>query len=86
MAEASALFAAVPVPPPSSSQCSTQCHGRVAMISGARSCEIAALSSRKSMKLSKQLVDFTGQSRLQALSGTSSFIRVLRTRPDGFRF
>ncbi|KAG0565712.1 hypothetical protein M758_7G008800 [Ceratodon purpureus] len=64
MAEASTLFAALPVVPgalPSSSrsQCSTQCHGRVAVISGARNCR----------KFSKQLVDFTGQSRLQALSG-----------------
>lgn len=54
------------------------------MISGARSCEIAALSSRKSMKLSKQLVDFTGQSRLQALSGcsfrTSRRVRCLHVR------
>lgn len=73
MAESSTLFAALPVvpgTPPSSSrsQCSTQCHG---VIPGTKRYEITAVSCRKSMKFSKQLVDFTGQSRLQALSGTS---------------
>ena len=84
MAESSALFATLPVmpaAPPSSarSQCNTQCQ---AMISGTRSYKIAAMSSRKSLKFSKQLVDLTGNSDLQALPGTSCTLDFCRGSGD----